>query len=110
MAELTTLLGGFLMLGGAFFVLSGAVGILRFPDFFSRLHPAGVKDALGAPMLLTGLMLISGWNLTTLKLVMLIAFMMITSPTATHALAQAALAQQSKIAKKKKQKPSRRNA
>lgn len=81
---------GFL-LAGAFFVIAGAIGILRFPDFYTRMHAVGVCDTLGAGLILTGLMFQSGLTLVTVKLVLVFYFMIFTVPTATHALAEAAL-------------------
>jgi len=63
---------------------------MRFPDIFSRLHPAGVTDSLGAPMVIMGCIMQSGFNLVSLKLSILILLILITSPTACHALAKAA--------------------
>lgn len=79
-----------LITGGAF-VFVGGIGLLRFPDFFTRLHAASVTETLGAWLILTGLLLQSGWSMVTIKLVMIFLFLSITSPTATHALAKAAL-------------------
>lgn len=76
---------------GGFFVIVGAVGVLRFPDLFSRFHAAGVTDTLGAALILIGLMLQAGLSLITIKLILILAFGLFTSPTATHALAKAAL-------------------
>lgn len=75
---------------GVFFMLTGSLGILRLPDFFTRLHPAGIIDAMGMPLILIGLMIASGWNLTTVKIGLLLLFMLFSSPTACHALAKAA--------------------
>lgn len=79
-----------LILLGAFFSLTGALGILRMPDFFSRLHPAGVTDSLGVICVLAGLMLKVGLTLVSAKLLLLMLFLLLTSPTACHALAKAA--------------------
>ncbi len=80
-----------LVLGG-FMCFSGAVGIHRFPDFFSRMHAAGVTDTLGSSLILIGLMLQTGWQDTVLvKLLLIFLFILLTSPTASHALAKAAL-------------------
>jgi len=79
-----------LMLTGAVFVLAGALGMLRLPDFYTRLHAAGVTDTLGAELIIIGLMLQSGWSLVTVKLALLGLFVFLTSPTATHATANAA--------------------
>jgi multicomponent Na+:H+ antiporter subunit G len=80
---------GFLMAGG-FLGISGAVGLLRFPDFFTRLHAVGVTDTLCASFIVLGLMLQSGWSLTLVKLLLILLILFITSPTSTHALAKAA--------------------
>jgi multicomponent Na+:H+ antiporter subunit G len=79
-----------MMLTGAFFVLAGALGMLRLPDFYTRMHAAGVTDTLGAELIIFGLMLQTGWTLDTGKLALLALFVFLTSPTATHATANAA--------------------
>ena len=79
------------LLAGAFFAISGDVGILRFPDFFTRMHATGVTDTLCASLILVGLMFQAGWGVVLVKLFLILAFLLITSPTATHALAKAAL-------------------
>ena len=75
---------------GAFLCAVGALGVLRLPDFYSRQHAAGVTDTLGSAFLLIGLMLQSGFTLNAAKLVMILVFLLLTSPVATHAIAQAA--------------------
>ncbi|AUD78357.1 sodium:proton antiporter [Kangiella profundi] len=81
-----------LLILGGFMCFSGAVGIHRFPDFFSRMHAAGVTDTLGSSLILIGLMLQTGWQATVLvKLTLIFLFILLTSPTASHALAKAAL-------------------
>lgn len=80
-----------LLLGGSFFCLSGGIGLVRLPDFFSRMHGAGLTDTLGAGLILSGLILQSGFSLNAAKLIFILFFLLLTSPTATHALAQAAL-------------------
>ena len=75
---------------GVFFTLTGSVGMLRFKDFFSRLHPAGITDSAGVPLVLLGLMIKAGFTLLSLKLLILMFLVIITSPTACHALAKAA--------------------
>ena len=79
------------LLGGAIFLLVGAIGILRFPDFYTRLHAVSVCDTMGAGLVLAGLMLQGGFSLVTVKLLLIFYFMIFTGPTAVHALAQAAL-------------------
>ena len=79
-----------LALGGIFCVI-GAIGLLRMPDFFTRMHAASVIETLGAGLILLGLCLQAGWTLITVKLLMLGVLILFASPTATHALAKAAL-------------------
>ncbi len=79
-----------LLIGGSFFCVTGAIGLLRLPDFYARLHGAGIIDTLGAGLILIGLMLQAGFSLVTVKLLFVLFFILITSPTATHAIAHAA--------------------
>ncbi len=79
-----------LLIGGSFFCVTGAIGLLRLPDFYARLHGAGIIDTLGAGLILLGLMLQAGLSLVTVKLLFVLFFILITSPTATHAIAHAA--------------------
>jgi multicomponent Na+:H+ antiporter subunit G len=79
------------LFAGAFFTLVGGIGILRMPDFFTRLHAGGVTDTVGAGLVLIGLMIYAGPNLVSVKLLLILLFMLFTNPTATHALAKAAL-------------------
>lgn len=79
-----------LMIAGTVFVMAGAIGMLRLPDFYTRMHSAGVTDTLGAELIVLGLMFQTGWSLDTAKLALLGLFVFLTSPTATHAVANAA--------------------
>ena len=79
----------FLLLGGVL-TLTGAVGLLRLPDFFTRLHAVGVTESLAAPLLILGIMLDTGWSIDSVKLVLVIAIMILANPTITHALCRAA--------------------
>ena len=83
------------LLGGAIFLLVGAIGALRFPDFYTRLNAVSVCDTMGAGLVLVGLMLQGGLSLVTVKLLLMFYFMIFTGPTAVHALAEAAM--QSKL-------------
>ena len=77
---------------GSVFILIGGVGLVRMPDFFTRLHPAGITDTLGTGLIVLGLIVQAGLTLVALKLLLLLGFLFITSPTTTHATAQAAIA------------------
>ena len=79
------------LIGGVAFALIGAVGMLRFPDVFARMHAAGIIDTLAAGLVLTGLGLQAPSWLVAVKLLLIFGFILYTSPTATHALARAAL-------------------
>ena len=79
------------LLAGGFFVLVGGIGLIRLPDFFTRLHAAGITDTMGPGPILLGLALQSGFGLVAIKLLLFFGFLIFTSPTATHALAKAAI-------------------
>ena len=79
------------LLAGGFLCITGGVGLLRLPDFFSRVHAAGVTETLAAPLLLSGLMLQMDWSLDLLKVLLIMLFILATNPTASHAMAKAAL-------------------
>lgn len=91
------------LVAGSFFAVVGGIGILRLPDFYARLHGGGITDTLGAGLVMVGLMIqaakggilsaefAAGPWLVLGKLVMILFFLLITSPTSCHALASAAL-------------------
>jgi len=86
---------------GSFLALTGGLGILRMPDFYSRLHPAGKTDSLGQILILIGLCF-QVWEsapggagpqgdwLTLVRLLLIIGFLALTAPTSTHAITKAA--------------------
>lgn len=82
---------------GTFFFATGVIGFLRFPDFYSRMHATGKGDTLGAVLTLAGLALYNldagfslGNILVSIKLMFIVVFWFLASPTATHALLRAA--------------------
>jgi multicomponent Na+:H+ antiporter subunit G len=79
-----------LVAGGLFCVVSG-IGLIRMPDFYTRVHAASVAETLGAGLILFGLILQAGWTLIAAKLVVIGLLLFFTSPAAGHALARAAL-------------------
>ena len=89
----------FLISLGIFFFFAGAVGVIRFPDFYSRLHPAGMIDTMGVMLSMSGLALyvlahhgLAGANiLTAIKIILIVVFIYLTSPTATHAIVDAGI-------------------
>ena len=82
-----------LLIAGSFFSVVGGFGIVRMPEFFSRMHAGGITDTLGAGLVLTGLMFLSDGILPLIKLMMILFFLLVTSPTACHALAKSAISQ-----------------
>ncbi len=78
------------LLTGSFFAVVGGIGLLRLPDFYSRIHGGSITDTLGAGLVLLGLMLQAGDWLLLFKLSMILFFLLITSPTSAHALSKAA--------------------
>ena len=85
------LLSGLCLLAGGFLCITGGVGLMRMPDFFARVHAAGVTETLAAPLLLLGLALQMDWSLDLLKVLMILMFILATNPTASHSMAKAAL-------------------
>lgn len=80
-----------LLLLGSFFCVSGGVGVLRFSEFYTRMHATGVTDTLGAGLILGALMFMTNDFNELAKLILILLFILITSPTATHALAKSAV-------------------
>ncbi len=81
---------GVLLLAGSLFAVTGGVGLLRFPDFYTRTHAVGLMDSAGASLILVGLLLQAPDLASAVRLVLIMIVLLITSPTATHALAHAA--------------------
>lgn len=79
-----------LLVPGAAFCVIGGIGVLRMPEFYARMHAAGVTDTLGAALVLIGLMLQPAHWTVTVKLVVILGFLYVTSATAAHALIHAA--------------------
>lgn len=89
--------GAVFLLAGLVFFTGGTVGILRFPDFYSRLHPAGKLDTMGILLTLFGLVLhiVQAFSLSSLltgfKVMLIVVFIFLASPTATHAIVDAGM-------------------
>jgi len=79
------------LLIGSFLCISGGVGMLRFPDFYTRMHAVGVTETLASAMILIGLILHNPDFLVDIKLMIILIMIIFISPTASHALAKAAL-------------------
>jgi len=79
------------LVAGGLFCVAGAVGMLRMPDFYTRLHAASVIETLGGGLIMLGLLLQAGVTLVAVKLLIVALLVFFASPTATHALAKAAM-------------------
>nr|QNO42218.1 hypothetical protein AIOHENJG_00002 [Methanosarcinales archaeon ANME-2c ERB4]QNO42376.1 hypothetical protein LFOPHFOE_00016 [Methanosarcinales archaeon ANME-2c ERB4] len=88
--NLTNVITILLLLVGAFFMLAGTVGFVRFPDFYSRMHATGKCDTLGEGLMLVGLIVYGGATFVSVKILFLIMFILLANPTSTHAIAKAA--------------------
>lgn len=94
---MTIYIAGVLIASGLFFCLVGSIGMIRLPDFYSRLHSAGIIDTMGLFLSMSGLalLIINEFNignlLSALKVILIVVFVFITSPTATHAIVDAGI-------------------
>ncbi len=91
MSVLLDILSWLLLMAGSFFVVTGGIGLVRMPDFFTRLHPSGLVDTMGATLVVAGLVLQAEEWQVAVKLLLVLVFLYLTGPTATHAVAHAAL-------------------
>jgi multicomponent Na+:H+ antiporter subunit G len=78
------------LLSGFFFFLTATLGLLRFPDFYARLHATGKGDTLAVTLCLIGLAVYQGISVNSIKIVFIAVFMFLAQPTATHAISRAA--------------------
>lgn len=91
MALLADIASWILLLTGGALVVIGSLGLVRFPDFFTRMHSASITDTLGAGLIMVGLLLQAPDGSVAIRLLLIIVFLLFTTPTATHALAKAAV-------------------
>ena len=91
MAVLTDVASWLLLSLGGVFVFIGGLGALRMPSLYTRMHAASVTDTLWAVLIIAGAILQAGFSLAAIKLALILLFLLLTSPTASNALASAAL-------------------
>ena len=91
MTTLVDILSWVLLSLGGLSILVGGIGALRMPDLYTRMHAASVTDSMGAILVLVGIMLQAGLTLATIKLIAILLFLLISSPTSSNTLASAAL-------------------
>ena len=83
-------IAGLFLAGGAFFLLASAIGMLRLPDFYCRLHASGNSETLGGMLSFMGLVIYEGLTLTSLKMIMIFLLIFLGNPIGTHILSKAA--------------------
>ncbi len=81
----------FFILAGLFFFTTSIIGLIRFPDFYCRMHATGKGDTLGTILLFAGFIVYEGVTLTSLKLLLIPVFIFLASPTVTHSIGKAAV-------------------
>lgn len=86
--NIATVIGLALLLFGLFVFFSAVLGLYRFGDALSRMHAAAVGDALGIFCILAGLMMLHGWSLSGAKTLLVFLFLWLTSPVASHLIAE----------------------
>jgi multicomponent Na+:H+ antiporter subunit G len=91
MDSLLDILSWIFLVSGGFLGVTGALGLFRFPDFYTRLHAASVTDTLCAGLIILGLLLQATSAMMVFKLLLILLIFAYTSPTGAHALAKAAL-------------------
>lgn len=91
MSSFINIISAICIITGALAIIIGLIGVFRMPDFFTKLHAASIIDTLGTMLILVGLILYSGFNLISVKLLLILIFILISTPAAAHALAKSAL-------------------
>jgi multicomponent Na+:H+ antiporter subunit G len=86
-----TALVGALVLAGLFFHAVAAIGVLRLPDFYTRLHAVSKAETLGVVLTVAALAVSVGPSVLAAKLALVAVFLFLANPTSTHAIARAAL-------------------
>ncbi len=84
------ILFGLFVLGALFFLTVSSAGIFRLPDFYCRNHAVGQSETLGSILLLAGLAVYNGFEVNSAKIIIILVFVAIANPTATHIVARAA--------------------
>ena len=80
-----------LLVAGLFFIGVTVLGLLRLPDFFTRVHAVSKSETLGIALVLLALIVHDGLTLTSLKLALVVLFVAIANPVGAHVLTRAAV-------------------
>jgi multicomponent Na+:H+ antiporter subunit G len=90
-ATIATVLGIGLIVAGVAFGLIGSIGVLRLPDFYTRMHAASKLDTMSLGLCMTGLAILQGPDLNAVKLILIFLFASIANPAAANALGRSAI-------------------
>jgi multicomponent Na+:H+ antiporter subunit G len=90
MSDMIHIVSGAFLLFGGFFVMVGGIGLLRMPDFYTRMHAGSVTETLGTMLIILGLMMQAGLDLASFKLFTILLFLLFTGPVSAYAMANAA--------------------
>jgi multicomponent Na+:H+ antiporter subunit G len=88
--EIQSILSIILIVAGIFFMFVGSLGVIILPDFYSRTHAVSKSDTLGIMLVILGLIVFEGFTMNSVKLTLIVVFVMLSNPIGTHALARAA--------------------
>lgn len=88
--DIRTIITGIFLAMGCFFLIVASIGVVRMPDFYTRMHAAGKTDTMGQTCIMLGLIIYAGFSLVSIKLLIIVGLIYIINPTATHFLAKAA--------------------
>lgn len=90
MISFQIVISAILVVLGILFMLTGSIGILRLPDFYSRTHSVSTSDTIGVIFVITGLVIYEGFTQSSFKLLLIVLFIALSNPIGSHALARAA--------------------
>lgn len=90
-ATIAAIAGIGLILAGVGFALIGSIGVLRLPDFYTRIHAASKLDTMSLGLCMTGLAILQGPDLNAVKLILIFVFASIANPAAANALGRSAI-------------------
>lgn len=88
--EIRIIVSGILIFAGCFFMIAASIGVLRLPDFYTRIHAGSKADSLGQTLVILGLIVFEGFNLVSIKMLLIIVFIYIANPTAAHSIVKTA--------------------
>ncbi|MDM8335124.1 monovalent cation/H(+) antiporter subunit G [Wolbachia pipientis] len=82
------MIGSIFIFLGICLVIISTIGVIRFPNFYTRLHAAGITDSSGAMLLLIGFALQNEFSTNTVKITLLILIIWVANSTNSYILAR----------------------